>query len=166
MRTASAVLAIVFLCGERDPGGDPARKTAVEAEIARFQGTWQLLSAEKEGKKSPEETVKQITVTIKGNTHTVRFGDQVVAHNVSFEVDPSKNPKWTTDTITEGPDKGKQILGIYKLEGDTLTSCVAPLGKDRPTEFSAKPGSNYTLRTFKRATKGEPDKPETKSTKD
>lgn len=150
-RVVSVALVVMILTGADDPVGEAARKAAIEAELARFQGTWQLISAETEGKKAPEENVKQITVTIKGNTHTVRFGKEVVAHDVSFEIDPSKSPKWTTDTLNEGPGKGKQIRGIYKLEGETLTSCVAPVGKDRPTEFSAKPGTENTLRVFKRA---------------
>jgi len=37
------------------------------------------------------------------------------------------------------------------LEGDTLKSCVAPIGKDRPTEFASKPGTGHTLRLFKKA---------------
>jgi uncharacterized protein (TIGR03067 family) len=127
-----------------------AEDPAVREELARFQGTWQLLTAETDGKKIDEDQAKQIRVTMTGNTHTVRFGDRVIAENVRFAIDPSKTPRWTTDAIDEGPDKGKEMRGIYRLEGDRLTSCVAKVGGERPTEFSAKPGSGQTLRTFVR----------------
>jgi hypothetical protein len=61
-------------------------------------------------------------------------------------VDVTRTPNETTDTL---PD-GKEIKGIDKLDGDTLTSCVALPGKDRPTEFASKPGTGQTLRIFER----------------
>ena len=130
--------------------GDEA-SPAVKDELAKFQGTWQLVAAEKDGERTPEERTRPIRVTITGNTHTVRFGDQVVAHDVSFAIDPAKRPRQVTDTINTGESKGKQILGIYRLEGDTLVSCVAPIGSpDRPTTFAAGAGSGHTLRVFRR----------------
>jgi uncharacterized protein (TIGR03067 family) len=62
-----------------------------------------------------------------------------------------RTPKQTTFTLDSGPDKGKEIRSIDRLEGDTLTSCVAPVGAQRPIEFSAKAGTGYTLRIFRRA---------------
>lgn len=116
------------------------------AELAKFDGTWQLVSATKDGKETPDDVVKKIRVVIKGGKHTVRFGDETLAKEVAFAVDPTKSPREVTDTL---PD-GKEIKGIYKLDGDTLTSCVAEPGKDRPKEFAAKADSGHTLRVFKR----------------
>jgi uncharacterized protein (TIGR03067 family) len=127
-----------------------SRGAELEEELARLQGAWQLVSAESNGEKAPDERVSQIQVVIAGNTHTVVIGDRVIAHDVSFEIDPSRDPKQTTDTLSDGSSKGQQIRGIYKLDGDTLTSCVAPPGKDRPAEFSGSAGSGHTLRVFRR----------------
>jgi hypothetical protein len=57
-----------------------------------------------------------------------------------------------------GKDRGERVLGIYKLEDDRLTICMAAPGKPRPTAFKAEKGSGYTLRTFTRvkAPKKEP----------
>jgi len=144
-RLAPILLSTTFILAAADSNDDKVRE-----ELAKFQGTWQLISAENGGAQAPKDQVKKTRVVITGNKHSVFFGDQVVAHDVSFAIDPTATPKAVTDTINDGPDKGKQILGIYKLEGDTLTSCVASIGKERPTEFTAKPGSGRTLRVFRR----------------
>lgn len=117
----------------------------IKKDLEKFQGTWQLISAETDGKKAPEEQVSKIKVVIKGNKHTVLFGDKVAVKEIPFQIDPTKNPKNVDDTL---PD-GRMIHGIYELDGDTLKSCVAQVGKPRPTEFAAKPGTGHTLRVFK-----------------
>ena len=121
-----------------------AREDAVKKELDRLQGTWQLVSVETEGKAPPEDVIKTIRVVISGSKHTVHVGDQTPAKDIPFAIDPTKKPKETTDTL---PD-GSTIKGIYELDGDTLKSCVAPPGKDRPTKFEGKGGN--TLRVFKR----------------
>jgi uncharacterized protein (TIGR03067 family) len=131
-----------------EPEADKSRSVA--AELAKFQGTWQLIASETNGKKMAEEQVKQFRVKIEKDHHTVTFGDQVVAHEVKFTVDPTTQPKSSEDTLEDGPNKGKKIRGIYVLEGDSLTSCVGAIDAPRPTEFSAKPGSGHSLRRFQR----------------
>jgi uncharacterized protein (TIGR03067 family) len=146
----AAAVGVLASCGLglRAAGDDgPA---AAGGELAKFQGTWRLVSAESDGVRTPEETVRKITVTIRGNTHTVRLGDRVLAHDVGFAIDPTTSPKSVTDTIAEGPQKGQQIRGIYELDGDTLRSCVAAPGAERPTRFAAGAGSGHTLRVFKK----------------
>jgi len=123
---------------------------AVKEELARIEGTWQLVYAETDGKTAPAERIQSVRVEIKQNSHSVYFGDKEVAHDISFTIDPTAMPRTTDDTINEGPDKGKQIHGIYELEGDTLASCVAKVGQERPSKFSTAPSSGHSLRVFKR----------------
>lgn len=123
-----------------------ADEDAAKAEMKKLEGTWQLVSGVKDGKMTPEEVVKKVRVVIKEGKHTVYFGDDVAAKEIPFTIDPTKNPKTTVDTL---PD-GKEIKGIYKLDEDSLTSCVAEAGKDRPSEFASQPGSGHTLRVFRR----------------
>jgi uncharacterized protein (TIGR03067 family) len=123
-----------------------ADEEAVKAELKKLEGTWQLVYGVKDGKETPEEVVKKVRVVIKGSKHTVHFGDTIAAKEIPFIIDPTKKPKTTLDKL---PD-GKEIKGIYKLDADTLTSCVAETGKDFPTEFVSKAGSGHTLRVFKR----------------
>ena len=127
---------------------EAANETSKQDELARLQGTWQLLYAETNGSAAPAKTVRSIRVEIKGDHHSVYVGDKPVVHDVSFDIDPTVSPKTSDDTINEGEDKGKQIHGIYQLDGDTLISCVAKLGHERPKEFAADKGSGHTLRVF------------------
>ena len=146
---AAVAVGLLLGAGRPEPGGEDEGKL-VKEELARFQGTWQLVSAEADGVKAPKDRTDKIRVVIKGSRHTVIFGDQEVVHSVPFAIDPTTTPKSVTDTLVDGPDKGKQIKGIYKLEGDTMTSCVAKVGEERPAEFASKPGSGHTLRVFRR----------------
>jgi uncharacterized protein (TIGR03067 family) len=121
-----------------------------ESDLAQIQGTWQLVYAETDGKTVPAERVRSTRVVIKDKSHSVFFGDQQIAHDVTFVLDSTATPKTTDDTLNEGPEKGKKIHGIYQLDGDTLISCVAKVDQKRPTEFATRPASGHTLRVFKR----------------
>jgi uncharacterized protein (TIGR03067 family) len=140
MRIACLTLVLTILAAADDV------EALREKELARLEGTWQLIAAETDGKKAPDEQIAKVRVVIKGARHTVYFGDKAAVKDVPFLLDPTKTPK-TTDDQLQG---GKVIRGIYELDGDTLRSCVAPLNQDRPTELTARAGSGYTLRVFKR----------------
>jgi uncharacterized protein (TIGR03067 family) len=124
---------------------DPAHDTT-KAAARKFEGTWQLVSAVTDGKPTPADVVSQIHIVIKDGKHSVFYKDRVLAKQIPFVIDTARVPHEATDTL---PD-GKQIKGIYQLDGDTLKSCVAQPGKERPIEFASKPGSGHTLRVFKR----------------
>jgi len=67
-----------------------------------------------------------------------------------FKIDPIKKPKTIDYTVTDGPEKGKTVLGIYELDGDTVKFCFSAPDKERPSEFTAKEGSGRTLSLWKR----------------
>lgn len=68
------------------------------------------------------------------------------------KLDPSKSPKTLDAKVTDVPNKGAVILGIYEISGDTLKVCFDPEGKKRPTEFKGVSGSQ-TLVVHKRVKK-------------
>jgi uncharacterized protein (TIGR03067 family) len=124
--------------------GHPHQR-AIKKERAKFQGTWRVVSLEMDGKKYPEEEIKQ-TVVIRGNQIAFYTRDKLELQ-LTFELNPAANPK----RIDFFDSQKKRLRGIYSFEGDTLTICEGPIGKrKRPAEFRSKPGSGFSLFVSKR----------------
>jgi internalin A len=133
-------LMLVVLVGSLIAADDP--KDVAKKELESLQGDWIVASAEQNGK--PDETRKDAQVTIAGNQFTRATKSLTVKG--TLQLDPSKNPKALDLTYADGPDKGTMLQGIYKLEKDTWTMCLAA----RPTEFSSKPSTGQLLIVLKR----------------
>jgi uncharacterized protein (TIGR03067 family) len=128
-----------------------AKEEAVMKDPAALKGTWIVVSATREGNKLSDKQIKNVRFTIEENGQAlVKNGEQILFEG-TIKIDPTKKPKREDATQTsEGGNKGKTTLSIYEIEGDTLKICSVEPGKDRPTEFSAKPGAGHFLRVFKR----------------
>lgn len=69
----------------------------------------------------------------------------------SYTIDLSKTPN-TFDAVAKGGTfDGKTLLGIFKVDGDTLTMAFAEPGKERPTKFESAAGSGVVLAVYKKA---------------
>jgi uncharacterized protein (TIGR03067 family) len=133
--------------------GTPADdKADLEKEVRKFQGTWTFESSEAGGKELPAGELKGLVLIFEGDKHTVKKGDEVIQVGTQ-KLDPSKSPKAIDVTMTEGVNKGKIMLGIYAIDGDTLTVCFDSQGKKRPTEFKGAPGSETFVNVHKRLKK-------------
>jgi uncharacterized protein (TIGR03067 family) len=125
-----------------------AKDDATKKDQEKFNGSWKAVSVEYDGKEIPKDAVDKVSLTVKGEEYTFRRGGDVIKG--THKLDASKTPKTIDAVRTEGPDKGKLLLGIYELTDDTYKVCFAPPGGDRPTEFVSKPGSKYRLIVMKR----------------
>lgn len=114
--------------------------------INKLDGKWVVVSVERDGK--ADEGLKGAVRVNAGEKYTLTPKDGK-AISGAFKVDPSKKPKTMDMLPSEGRYKGKTLLGIYELDGDTLKICFAEPGKDRPTEFTSK-GSGVVLAIHKR----------------
>ena len=82
---------------------------------------------------------------------TTRDGTDLLDES-TFRLDGSARPRAVDLRLTGGPDKGKSVLGIYKLEGDRLTIC-AGIGDKRPREFTTKAGDLQVIVVYQRQKK-------------
>jgi uncharacterized protein (TIGR03067 family) len=123
-----------------------------EKEVRKFQGAWTFESSVAGGKELPADELKGFILTFEGNKHTVKQGDKLIQVGTQ-KLDASKSPKTIDVTMTEGPNKGAVMLGIYEIDGNTLKVCFDPQGKKRPTEFKSAPGSANFVNIHKRMKK-------------
>lgn len=113
-----------------------------------IQGNWLPKAAELGGQKFPDEMLRNMKLVIVGDKYAVKSGDETDFGTV--KLDPAQKPK-TLDIIgTDGPNKGKTVLAIYELSGDSLKVCYALTGTRRPTEFKSKGDAAFLLVIYKR----------------
>ena len=90
-----------------------------------------------------------VKLSVKGDKYTFSAGDST--EEGTIKLDTEKKPATLDFDITAGNDKGKQQIGIYKVEKDGITICLARPGeKDRPTEFSAAGDKGHILIVIKK----------------
>src|SRR3954469_15843088 len=86
---------------------------APESDKEKFQGTWAVILAEREGAKLSEEAAGEIKVIVEGDKYRFSRGDRT--QSGTLQLAPTRKQK----TIDIPPADGKSILGIYTIEGDT-----------------------------------------------
>jgi uncharacterized protein (TIGR03067 family) len=107
-----------------------------------IQGTWKVVKHEHDGKVRTENFLGG-TWVFKDNELTIVDGDKVRGKG-TFVLDPDKKPKTIDIKGSDGQLlKEKTIVGIYKIEKDTLT--LSQGIDERPKEFTdagkvGKPG--------------------------
>jgi len=131
--------------------GDAADK--IDASLLeKLQGEWNPVSTTFDGKPFTSPAGKA-TAVFEGRAMSIRLGDRVVGRleirhlvaegglgHIDYEIrDPTGN------TI-----RTKQL---FKLDGDTLTTCVRSPPGERPTELASKPGSKHLLTVSQRKKK-------------
>ncbi len=124
-----------------------------QKELQKFQGTWVMVSGEKDGKKAADEHVSHSKMIIESNKAMVVVPDQT-KETILLEIvklDPSKNPKEYHFVRKTGPNAGKKIIGIYEFEGDDMIKfAFDPAGKTKLKEFTTKAGTGHIRYSWKR----------------
>ena len=128
----------------------PGPKDAPKPDPAQVRGEWVVERYLLGGKGVDRE--RGLTAIIdEGTMALVRDGRRKEA--VGIRLDPAAAPA-RIDLIPPGREKEEAILGIYKVEGDTLTLCFPKGGRaDRPTKFESPADTSIVLMTLKRAKK-------------
>ena len=122
-----------------------------DAEAQRLRGIWAARSVTIDGVKAPDDpTMGATLMAFDGSTFVQREGQKITEEG-NFRVSGAKDVKAIDLQIESGPSAGQKQLGLYRLEGDTLTVCLArPGAKSRPRDFNAKSGSGHSLVEFHR----------------
>ncbi len=100
---------------------------AVQAELARLDGAWQVVGHETDGKAANEEFWRQVRFVFKGDQLTFK-GDDVLSKKVAkvtLVVDPSTTPRVIDLKVVEGESESRRenprISWGFRISG--LSSC-------------------------------------------
>lgn len=121
---------------------DEPNKAAIERELETFAGTWEIVSVQPDG---ATKDARQLVFN-KDGTYAAqdRHGKELWAG--TFEIHPNVMPKVWDHRSHDAKKEGKDVLGIYDLDGDKLkVACVVGhwkgkewIGKSRTTGFRLK----------------------------
>jgi len=149
LKTLSVVLAVQAI----------AAHSFAQDKKTELEGTWVMQSSVR-GVKSVKHPAHKPLIIIKGNKwFSVRKRDGVKVNTAIFTVDASKSPKhidvemYYPGTRTIAP----KLLGIYKIEYDTLTIRFTGIIKGkpgpRPLKLNSPPNTDHVFSVAKRQTK-------------
>lgn len=118
---------------------------SVAADKTPLEGKWTIESLTRDGKS--DENMKGATRVHEGDKYTITPLKDGKPTEGTFTIDAEK--KTIDMKPSSGNFKGKTLLGVYKLDGDTLT--VAFHESERPKELASKEGSKVVLAVMKKA---------------
>jgi uncharacterized protein (TIGR03067 family) len=115
-------------------------------DAKKLEGTWTATLWKRGGGEVGKDKVATELVLTKDG-YAFPKGINRISMKGAVKLDAAKG---TIDfTPEDGPAKGKTLLGIYKVEGDTLTLCFTSAGMERPKEFKSG-DRNTVLATYER----------------
>ena len=132
-----------------------ADDAAARKLLKELEGTYTPVKMTRGGEAAPDAIMKAASFVIQGDTFVVRFSKDGKSEDkpATLVVDPSQTPTAIDMTPKDGPDAGKPILGIVKVEKDTVTLCWADQAgqTERPKEFSSTKENKNFLIVMKKA---------------
>src|SRR5438045_82093 len=99
----------------------------MSTDLDQLQGTWNVTSLETDGLQMP--SVDAYIVIQKNKFKSFGMG---AVYEGTVELDSTAKPKAFDLVFKTGPEKGNRNLGIYKIEADQWTICLATRGNTRP----------------------------------
>lgn len=120
------------------------------ADLKKLDGTWKPISGVMGTTHLRKSLLDSMVLTLKGGRYDYNEGH---GHDLGRMKEVGHKAPLGLDIIgTEGPNKGRTFLSIYKCDGKTLTICYSTDGK-RPTSFDVKGKTTLLLMTYKRTGK-------------
>ena len=127
--------------------GDPVTLPVTFQPAPELEGDWQLTSASMNGQPLPQDYVESGRRTASNNEFRVSLLGQTMLH-ARFNIDRTTQPH-AIDYYVYGPGETIRLqYGIWKLEGELLTTAIGIPGSPRPSQFV--PGPAITLTVWRR----------------
>jgi uncharacterized protein (TIGR03067 family) len=148
MRQLLACMVVGMLLGAGAPKDDA--KDDAKKDQEKLQGTWKAVTVEAGGKAQDDGAEHRLIFA--GDQFSIKKGEEMMIKG-KLKIDSSKKPKEIDMECIEAKRdnlKGKTLLGIYELDGDTLKWCWNRPGGERPKEFSSTATDVHLLVTLKR----------------
>jgi uncharacterized protein (TIGR03067 family) len=129
----------------------PGPKDPPKKDVDPLLGQWVGEKAETGGMPLPVP-VGGMSMEFKPDGKLVMTDGGKPPEEAGYKADPKKDPHEIDVVPPAAGGKVMTMLGIYKVDGDSLTLCLAAAG-ERPTKFESAAGQATILLTFKRAKK-------------
>ena len=114
--------------------GEPDKPAAVSKALEAFTGAWEIVTVQPDG--ATKDARKLLFNKHGGYAALDKDGKELWAG--TFEIDPTASPKVWDHRSHDGKKEGKDVLGIYELDGDALkVACV--VGQWKGKEWVGKP---------------------------
>lgn len=127
----------------------PALKDAPKATPS-IVGEWVAEKIVHSGQVDYHPETLWYTFTAEGKWVVVRGGKELGGKDRGYTLDPKASPAAVDFTLDRTKADARKILGIYRLDGDTLTLCLREDGIPRPAVFESPAEGSVSLIVFKR----------------
>jgi uncharacterized protein (TIGR03067 family) len=117
--------------------------------MATTDGTWKPVSVELGGQPLPDEVLQTMELMLEGNSYVMRAGEQLDRGTIAL--DEETLPLRMDIAGTRGPNAGKHIPAIWRLDGDLLTICYGLEGESRPFSFATGANPKLFLVKYRRS---------------
>lgn len=113
-------------------------------------GSWTPTAVILGGLRIPKEALDATTLVIDGPNYEVTIAGEKEPDRGYSKTDTAVTPHRITLVSTNGPNKGKTILGIYEVKSATaFRVCYDMSGKAFPTEFKAPKNTKLYLAGYR-----------------
>ncbi len=131
---------------------EPAQLTNQEKEnLARWQGTFELISVEDDGKKTTGESLKSRKLTVEGANY--HFQNGTFNEHGSYKFDLQQDPKHLDIIVGDGADKGKVYLAAFDADQKHVSICFQKKNEQRPDKLTGAAGTGTILEVWRKVSK-------------
>lgn len=109
--------------------------------LKELEGDYRAISMSRTGEPAPRDFLAGVSFSIKRDTFTIHFNNGKTNEDkvATIVIDVTEKPIAIDLTPRDGPQPGKSMLGIIKVEKGTITLCFCDRGsqQERPREFTS-----------------------------